>query len=310
MRCLCCNKEIVGNDVNGWHTSCVKSFFGLKDLPSFDFNGSEESFVKEALELLNDTSVTGVQRKLSFYLSKEKNNSRLTLLSKKTPGYILKINSKDFESIAELEHLTMLLAECCKIKVVPHALIKISGNHYTYISKRIDRVDGGKIHMEDFCQLSNKPSEYKYNGSYEKVAEIIDRYSNFSRMDKAELFNRLVFCFITCNSDMHLKNFSLIYLNNKICLSDAYDLVPAQLMVNDPDEVALALNGKKSKLRKNDFIKFGLHIGMEEKTITKLLAMYANKKEEMLRIVKEFDINEELKQKLMNNIIERINRIS
>lgn len=60
---------------------------------------------------------------------------------------------------------------------------------------------------------------------------------------------RLVFCYLTGNSDMHLKNFSLLETeegHGEYVLSPAYDLLPVNvIMPEDPEEFALAMNGKK-----------------------------------------------------------------
>lgn len=64
--------------------------------------------------------------------------------------------------------------------------------------------------MEDFCQLDLRLTQDKYKGSYERCAKVIERYSSRVGFDMTELFMRLVFSFVTGNSDMHLKNFSLI----------------------------------------------------------------------------------------------------
>ena len=59
---------------------------------------------------------------------------------------------------------------------------------------------------------------------------------------------------------MHIKNFSLIYpLDGMTLLGSAYDLLSTRLLIPaevDPEEMALPLNGKKSKIQLEDFEKF------------------------------------------------------
>lgn len=56
--------------------------------------------------------------------------------------------------------------------------------------------------------------------------------------------------------------------NGEIGLSPAYDLISTKLMpINDPEEMALTVNGKKSKLRLKDFESLGLSLGMPQKAI-------------------------------------------
>lgn len=58
------------------------------------------------------------------------------------------------------------------------------------------------------------------------------------------------------NSDMHLKNFSMLREHNGDWrLAAGYDLLPVKmLMPQDLDELALNLNGKKRHLARKDFV--------------------------------------------------------
>lgn len=56
------------------------------------------------------------------------------------------------------------------------------------------------------------------------------------------------------NADMHLKNFSLIQDGKVYRVAPAYDMVTTKLLMpQDQEELALTLNGKKSKLKRGDF---------------------------------------------------------
>lgn len=112
-----------------------------------------------------------------------------------------------------------------------------------------------KLPMEDMCQLSEKPTDDKYRSSYEAIAQIICRYATNPLIELVRFYEQVIFCFLTGNSDMHLKNFSLLFENNIWRLAPAYDMVPSALLdSNDVEELALTLNGKKNKLVKADFI--------------------------------------------------------
>lgn len=105
----------------------------------------------------------------------------------------------------------MLLAEVFGIKTVPHALIRFKSGELAYISKRIDRVRSGKLHMEDMCQLQERLTEDKYRGSVEQVGKTLKKYSSNPGYDIQRLFEVVLFSFLTGNADMHLKNYSLFY---------------------------------------------------------------------------------------------------
>lgn len=314
MKCLCCGREIEKDSdeysiKNQWHHKCIKDFFGTNVLP--DLKITDDALTNLANKAVdNGYTMPGVQKKLSVHLSKGK-EPRLTLIDYPC-GYILKPQSDEYEFLPESEYLAMLMAKEAGITTVPFALIKIS-NGYAYITKRIDRIEkDGKIEklpMEDFCQLNNRPTEDKYKGSYERCAKIISRFSSYKWLDLSEFYLRLVFCYIIGNSDMHLKNFSLISYQHpysKYHLSPAYDLLPVQVVSEDVEDVALSLNGKKSKLTANDFISFGASIGIDKKACTKMVDGIIGEKEKFLTLCKESYLPEELKNKFSKLLSERI----
>ena len=286
MNCLCCGKGLLPEEEKcGWHKRCIKKFFGTPTLPNIEIN--EHTLQQITLETTSKGyTVPGVQKKLSLHLEKERGrNARLTLVNYNYPtGYILKPQVEEYRALPESEHLVMQMADASRIFTVPHALI-LGENGYSYITKRIDRIfkkDSAELlAMEDFCQLDLRLTQDKYRGSCERCAKLIERYSSRSKMDLSELYLRLVFSFLVGNSDMHLKNFSLIENNPNsgfYTLSPAYDLLPVNvIMPADREELALSLNGKKTNLRKKDFLIFadecGIDRGAAEKMIRKLLGM-------------------------------------
>lgn len=317
MKCLCCSKEIKDDASydernSGWHERCVKKFFGTKKLPELDVSEDE---LKELVKKTVDSGMTvpGVQKKISLHLPYD-NNTRLTITDYPS-GYILKPQTNEYESLPEYEDLAMRLAEATGIKTVPHALIKTGGT-YSYITKRIDRrFDGdvfGVYAMEDFCQLSERLTFDKYKGSYEKCAKIIDRYSRTKRLDISELFMRIVFSFIIGNSDMHLKNFSLIESEpalREFSLSPAYDLLPVNVILpEDKDETALSINGKKRNLARNDFLIFAKSCDIDEKAAAKMIDKLCGLKEKYITLCQESFLSTELKEKVVELIEGRIKR--
>ena len=194
MNCLCCGKPLTDPGVSGWHSSCIRKFFGTSSFPEIEIS-------REMLELLAAQSVnkgitvTGVQKKLSLHLFSDRKKTRLTLVDHPT-GYILKPQVEEYPCMPESEHLVMTMADACGIATVPHALIQKDGE-YAYITKRLDRIQENgqtvKLAMEDFCQLDQRLTQDKYKGSYERCAKVIDRYSSRSKLDNTELFIRIVF---------------------------------------------------------------------------------------------------------------------
>ncbi|MFV0554936.1 MAG: HipA domain-containing protein, partial [Mangrovibacterium sp.] len=114
-----------------------------------------------------------MQAKLSLDIAPAKENTpHLFSIVGLWGRFILKPQTELFNQLPEVEDLTMHLAELAKIKTVPHSLVRFSDGDLAYITKRIDRNStGGKLPMEDMCQLSERMTEYKYKGSYEQIAK-------------------------------------------------------------------------------------------------------------------------------------------
>ena len=212
----------------------------------------------------------------------------------------------------ETEDLTMHLAELAKIEVVPHTLMRMTDNSLCYLTKRIDRLGSGeKLAMEDMCQLTERLTEHKYRSSYERIAKAIIQYSSMPKMDVTNFFEVILFSWITGNNDMHLKNFSLFEPQDGVIrLTPAYDMLNAVILnPKDDEELALTLNGKKKRLKRHDFITSGLAMGVEQKTIERLIGKYVKLLPEMKRFISNSFLNDELKNKYAELITERIDRI-
>lgn len=310
MNCLCCGKPLSTPDETGWHKACIKRFFGTTKLPEIEIDDKTLNLL--ATETTNKGfTVPGVQKKLSLHLVSDSRKPRLTLVNYPT-GYILKPQVAEFEALPESEQLIMTMADMAGISTVTHALIKGNAG-LAYITKRVDRnLTDDKIEMlamEDFCQLDLRLTEDKYRGSYERCAKIIKQYSSRVGIDMAEFYIRLVFCFIVGNSDMHLKNFSLIETaegSGEYVLSPAYDLLPVNAnMPADKEQFALAMNGKKLNIRKGDFLKFADTCDISRQTAEKLIENLVKLTPKWLSMCEKSLLPDELKDRLKKIIIER-----
>jgi serine/threonine-protein kinase HipA len=254
--CLFCYHALAENEQD-FHASCSKKIFGQPVPPALPYSEEDlEPLAKEAI--LSQTAVTGVQAKLSLHITgniKQGTDRRFTIVGL-WGGYILKPPTALYSQLPEVEDVTMHLAQVAAIKTAPHSLIRLQSGNLAYITKRIDRTPKGKLAMEDMCQLTERLTEDKYHGSYEQIAKTIQKYSAIPGLDVVNFFELILFSFLTGNADMHLKNFSLLEQPGMgITLSPAYDLLNTAL-VNpaDEEEMALTLNGRKKKLKKQDFV--------------------------------------------------------
>lgn len=276
--CLICYRPL---DSAGdfYHPHCSQRLFGQRVGPELPYNYDE---LKEAAKKVVRSRVTvpGMQAKLSLNLEKSrKKNSRFTLVGL-WGNFILKPPVETYPHMPEIEHLTMHLASLFKIKTVQHGLIHLKSGELAYITRRIDRTSGGeKLHMEDMCQLTERLTEDKYRGSMEQIGKIIKHHSSNPLLDCIRFFDVALFSFLTGNADMHLKNFSLIYpVDGMVQLSAAYDMLATRLLIseeNDPEEMALTVNGKKRKLTSNDFYQLAANLGMNEKQVENVFKRFS-----------------------------------
>lgn len=308
-RCLYCYKELK-NGEKDFHPACLRRFFGTNTIPLFDYTRADMD--RLATEVIaTQTTLTGVQPKISLHLQDHASSKRLTIVGL-WGGYIFKPQTDDYPHLPEVEDLTMHLAEQSKIEVVPHTLIRLADGELGYITRRIDRhTDNTKIAMEDLCQLSERQTEYKYKSSYEQVAKVIAHYSATPILDVMRYYELLLFCWITGNNDMHLKNFSL-YCPTETghILTPAYDLLNV-VIVNpaDTEELALTLNGKKRKLTRVDFEKAMLGCGMNEKVVSNIFRKFEKIYPAWESTIRSSFLPQEMQDRYWSLVQERMQRI-
>ncbi|WP_299363631.1 HipA domain-containing protein [uncultured Parabacteroides sp.] len=310
-RCLYCYKEL-NDESSDYHPRCSTKIYGSPIPPVLPYG--KKDLIRLAEKVIRSrTTLTGVQPKLSLDIEKaEKSSKRFTIVGL-WGRYILKPQSQHYEQLPELEDLTMHLAEIAKIKVVPHSLIRFQDGDLCYITKRIDRgTKGEKFAMEDMCQLTGRLTEYKYKGSYEQIAKHILKYSSTPKLDVVNFWEQVLFSWITGNSDMHLKNFSL-YSNKPdiYVLTPAYDLLATKLVIpEDSEELALTLGGKKKKIKKTDFVTAMQSTGLEEKIIKNILDKFRKASSGWMDFIDLSFVREETKERYKNLIDGQLSKLA
>lgn len=307
-KCLYCYKEL-GDGQRDFHPGCARKLFGTKAVPLLEYRHENLDLLAEQI-IRSQTSLTGVQPKLSLNLNKHDGCSRLTIVGL-WGDYIFKPQTNDYPQLPENEDLTMHLAEAVKIGVVPHSLIRLADGRLGYITKRIDRTSSGeKIDMEDMCQLTLHPTEYKYKGSYEQIAKAIAQHSSTPKLDLTDYMLLLLFCFVTGNNDMHLKNFSLYRPSDSYRLAPAYDLLNVAIAnPRDKEELALPLCGRKTKLCLTDFLAAATTMGLEENVVLRLVASLQKALPKWQRLIRDSFLSDEMKRAYEDLVVARLSRL-
>ncbi len=312
-KCLYCYGAMSLNAESHYHASCCKKFFGQDYEPVFEYD-------KEALQALatqylqQNMGVTGVQPKvsLSWYKKQEKNQVKKLTIVGLYGDYILKPPSDYYNNLPELESCTMRMAAVCGLQTVPNTLFRLTDGTLCYLTKRVDRKRNGMYHMEDMCQLTERLTEDKYKGSHEQVAKALVKYSATGPLDVANFFEYVLFSFLTGNADMHLKNFSLLETDmpGKYRLSPAYDMLNTALVnTADQEELALTLNGKKSKLTYKDFLEAYKVSGLSQKLLDKTLENFKYCMLEMGSVVDASFLPEAMKVDYVTMLHRRLTRL-
>ncbi len=211
-----------------------------------------EPVVSEAVE--NDPtilkfSLAGVQ--LKFSAIKESDGGLTIPVHGQNGDWILKMPSAVYDKVPENEFAMMTFARAVDVEVPEISLIDPTSvrnmppevrsdlGRALYI-KRFDRDGSHRIHVEDFNQIYNQYPEDKYkNVSYGNMLTNI--WQTMGEAQAREFVRRLVFNMGIGNSDMHLKNWSVIYRDGKTpLLAPAYDYVSTVAYIEN-DALALTI---------------------------------------------------------------------
>ncbi len=314
--------------------SALRLLFGRKkvshvlefDTPEIDIE------VAEKLRQNSKTiSISGAQFKQSLMLE----NNKLRLTERGEPGqYILKPIpirppfGKE-EELPANEHLTMQIAkQAYGIVIAECALVFFRNGEPAYITRRFDyATDDRKIAQEDFASISGMSNEkdgksYRNSGSYENIAGSMKKYVAAYPVEIEKYFERIVFNYLFCNGDAHLKNFSVQQTaSGDYLLSPAYDLINTSIHI--PDDTFFALsdglfsdNYETESFKAlgfyayDDFFEFGLRIGMMESRIKNLLDKYRGENQKALLLAQCSFLTEPTKQMYINQYRNRLKMLN
>ena len=281
----------------------------LNKLLALPLSASEQR--REAIRLAGKLSIQGLQPKLSAVLSLKE---AMFVPVERYGHYILKPQHSDYPQLPENEGITMHLARVAGMEVPLTGLVFSADGSMTYFIRRFDRVGkSGKLATEDFAQLAGRERSTKYDYSMERVVKLIDCYCSFPDVEKAILFQRTLYFWLTGNEDMHLKNFSVIRQKGKVTLSPLYDCLNSTAVYlalgrefDEIEEIALPLNGKKRNLTRRDIIDyFGSgRLGLTDKVIDKILQQFSAVMDEWISLIDASFLEDDIK-KLYKEVLKK-----
>ncbi|MEI6950800.1 HipA domain-containing protein [Paraflavisolibacter sp. H34] len=323
MNCPGCYKETGA----GFCPRCRRELFdGAPVPPTLSFEAPKAGNLAFFEPHLRRLSLSGVQ--LKFSLRREQ---ATLLLTEKGGEYILKPvpPTQLYAAIGEApenEHLTMQIArQVFGMPTAANALIHFADGAPAYLARRFDRrADGSKYLQEDFAQISGKSrsthgEHYKYEGSYEDVGRLIQRYVA-AYMPALEAFFRLVvFNYVISNGDAHLKNFSLYRLETgEYRLTPAYDLMSTVLHTGQESDTALDLYAgdidsefysRHGYYGAPHFLELARRLGMAPQRAKRILSIYPARQPQVKVLVGRSFLSAATQQAYLANFSEKLRRL-
>jgi serine/threonine-protein kinase HipA len=228
--------------------------------------------------------------------------------------FIIKPQHDIYAQMPENEDLTMKMATIAGIETPLHGLMWCKDGSLSYFIRRFDRIGrNSKLSVEDFAQLAGKSREEKYDFTIEEMVKIIQQHCTFPVLEKSKFFRLVLFCFITGNEDMHLKNFSLITRNGKVEFSPAYDLINSTLVLGGAEEeMALMLAGKRKEFRRRELIEyFGFEkLELTPSIVNRVLSSFTKTLPQWQTIIDQSFLSRSLKDNYLKMLLDRFQRLN
>lgn len=174
----------------------------------------------------------------------------------KLDGVSAKVGFKATENYGRLEYSFYKLAQACGIMMSECSLIEENGRAH-FLTKRFDRKDGKKVHMQTLCGIAHFDYRLRRAYSYEQAFNVM-RALRLPYSAAQQMFRRLVFNVVVRNQDDHTKNISfLMEEDGKWKLSPAYDMGYAYNPQGGWTAThQMSINGKFDDITRQDLLSF------------------------------------------------------
>ena len=229
-----------------------------------NINDDKRSAIAEILRL--GTSAGGQRAKaiIAYNKSTGEVRSGQTDVPDGFEHYIIKLDGvtattglRETGNYGRLEYSFYKLAETCGIEMSECSLIEENGYAH-FLTKRFDRADGKKIHMQTLCGIAHYDYRLHRAYSYEQAFNVM-RALRLPYPQAQEMFRRMVFNVVIRNQDDHTKNISFLMGEDGVWrLSPAYDM----LYSYNPNggwtaTHQMSINGKFDNITRKDLLECG-----------------------------------------------------
>ncbi|MBK4216910.1 type II toxin-antitoxin system HipA family toxin [Paracoccus caeni] len=197
-------------------------------------------------------SLAGVQSKLAVRVLE---GGRIAIpVNGTASSHILKPDSNRLWGGVQNEALCLTLARLVGLRA-PDVSTGKAGRRLYLLVGRYDRLQQGealrRLHQEDFCQALGLPPSAKYqhnqtNGPKGSFAAMMDRLRAIGGAGEVfRLWDAMVFNVLCCNTDAHLKNYSILIRGDGVELAPVYDVICAKVWPGITENLALDVDDKR-----------------------------------------------------------------
>ena len=237
-----------------------------------NFSDSDKDNTDAMVEILRvGTSAGGARPKAVIAMDNQGNV--MSGQAKAPPGYddwILKFDGvTDLElgkprEYGRIEFAYHLMAKAAGIDMMECRLLE-ENNRAHFMTKRFDRVQGEKIHMQSLCGIAHYDFNFAGAYSYEQVFTVM-RKLRLSKAEAAEQYRRMLFNIIARNLDDHTKNIAfLMGTDGQWNLAPAYDVIYAHNPAGQwTNQHQMSLNGKRDHFTRADLVAVGESISLSK----------------------------------------------
>ena len=237
-----------------------KSSFGV------NLNDDKKAAIAEILRL--GTSAGGQRAKAIIAYNKSTGEVRSGQVEAPVgfDYYLIKLDGvsatagfKETGNYGRLEYSFYKLAKACGIDMSECSLIEENGRAH-FLTKRFDRKNGKKIHMQTLCGIAHYDYRIHRAYSYEQAFGVM-RALRLPYSAATEMFRRMVFNVVVRNQDDHTKNISFLMAEDgQWQLSPAYDMGYAYNPQGGWTAThQMSINGKHDGFSTEDFIAVAKH---------------------------------------------------
>ena len=317
------------NGFSGYSPRAAKMLFdGVEVSPFIDINFEDEQDLRQAMDNMNNMSISGAQEKFAAVID----HGKIRLSHKgEQPTYILKpapfnLSLSTRKQIPANEHLTMQIAsQVYGIRTAMNGLCFSNKGQPVYITKRFDVTDGVKDCLqEDFASIlqmteEGSDSNFKYHGNYAQIADAIRKVIPAWMPQMEQFFRMIVFDYLFGNEDAHMKNFSLLNRGGEYFLAPAYDLINTCIHIQSGSDLGLSdglspdiemseVYDRTGHFCRTDFVRFAERIGLPRKRADMVLDMFMEIPFNTYMLIDNSFLNDKMKRMYKRVIEERRER--